>query len=45
MKRVAQITASLVLGGLLLYAVFRHFDFHQTITAVREAKGRLRDLV
>lgn len=41
MKRFTQFGASLVLGGLLLRAVLRHFDLRQTGAALRHAHPQL----
>ncbi len=41
MKRFVQFVASLVVGGLLLCAVFRHFDLRRTGSALRQAHPNL----
>ena len=37
MKRFAEFVVSLTLGGLILFALFRHFNLQQTMVAVRQA--------
>jgi dolichyl-phosphate beta-glucosyltransferase len=39
MKRVAEFVISLALAGLILYGLSRHFDFRQTMEAVRHARA------
>ena len=37
MKRLAKFAASLVLAGLLLFALLRHFNAGETMASVRQA--------
>jgi dolichyl-phosphate beta-glucosyltransferase len=41
MKRFAEFGISLVLGGLILFVLLRHFDLRQTMESVRQAHPRL----
>jgi uncharacterized protein (TIRG00374 family) len=41
MKRLAEFVISVVLGGLLLFALLRHFDLRQTMESVRQADPNL----
>jgi dolichyl-phosphate beta-glucosyltransferase len=41
MKRVAEFAVSLALGGLLLFALLKHFDARQTLESVRQARPSL----
>ncbi|HEX4425967.1 MAG TPA: flippase-like domain-containing protein [Terriglobales bacterium] len=38
MKRIAQFVMSLAVGSLVLYAVLRHFDLRQMMTAIRDGR-------
>lgn len=37
MKRITEFAISLILAGLIVYALFRHFDVQQTMESVRHA--------
>jgi dolichyl-phosphate beta-glucosyltransferase len=41
MKRLAEFVVALVLGSLVFYAVLRHFDLRQSMTAMRGARPAL----
>ena len=41
MKRLTEFALSLVLGGLLLFVLFRHFDLRQTMESIRRAHSGL----
>ena len=41
MKRLAEFAVSLALGGLLLFALLKHFDARQTMESVRQARPSL----
>jgi dolichyl-phosphate beta-glucosyltransferase len=41
MKRLAQFVIPLVMGGLILYVLLRHFDLGQTMASVRQARPSL----